>query len=123
MNRDRRGVGAHWEGIAARFLGERGLEIVGRNYNCRLGELDIIALDGGTLVFIEVRFRRSRHYGSASESVEAHKQATILRAARHYLMRFPHLASHPIRFDVIAIDGNDERSPSLQWLQNAFDGT
>jgi putative endonuclease len=122
VNTDRRGVGKHWESVAADFLGKQGLAIVARGYTCRLGEIDIVATHDDTLVIVEVRYRRNCRFGSASESVESRKQARILRAARHFLMLHPQYASCPMRFDIIAIDGRDGRSAGIDWLQNAFDG-
>ena len=68
------------EALAARFLTTRGLAIVGRNYRCRGGEIDIIARDGGTVVFVEVRLRRSAEYGGAAESITARKRRLTVSA-------------------------------------------
>ena len=121
MARRSRHVGKHWEQVAADYLRARGLVILERGYYCRLGELDVIALDSDTLVVVEVRYRSRRNYGSAIESVTWHKRQRILRATRHYLMRHPARAAMPLRFDIVAIDHGDDR-PSLQWLRNAFHG-
>lgn len=112
--------GHGWESKAADFLAERGLAILARGYRCRLGELDIVGTDDGTLVVVEVRARRRTSKGSASETVGPGKQQKIVRATRHFLMRHPHWFSHPIRFDVVAIDEIDTDAPKLNWIKNAF---
>ena len=107
-------AGGAAEDRAARFLERQGLAIVERNYRTRLGEIDLIARDGPTLVFVEVRARKGLRFGGAFASVHAGKRRRITLAARHYLMRF---ASEPAcRFDVVALqDGEPE------WLRGAFD--
>ncbi len=106
--------GAAAEQQAALFLQQRGLSILTRNYRCRGGEIDLIAQDGNTLIFVEVRARRNAHYGGAAASITRHKQQRLIQAARHYLM---HLPTEPIcRFDAILIDGDH-----LEWLRSAFD--
>ena len=124
MTQTRRALGHAWEDYAARTLKAAGLRILEQRYSCRLGEIDLIALDGQTLVFVEVKFRRSAAYGGAAETVTARKQQRIVNAARHFLMRHPGLAQHAIRMDVIALappkrSGGD--APQLRWIRAAFD--
>lgn len=107
--------GAAAESLAADFLARKGLRVTGRNYRCRFGEIDLIAQDGGTLVFVEVRSRRSDSYGGAAESITAAKRARLLRAARHYLASQPRAA--PARFDAILIRGEP---PQIEWIRDAF---
>ena len=79
-----------------------------------MDEVDLILRDrDGTLVFVEVRARRSRDHGGAAASIDGRKQQRIVRAAQHYLMR--HAVPPPCRFDVVAIDGD-----RLEWLRGAF---
>ncbi len=107
--------GAAAEQQAANFLAGQGLTLITRNYRCRGGEIDLIAQDGDTLVFVEVRARNNSYYGGAAASITRHKQQRLIYAARHYLM---HLANEPLcRFDAILIDGEH-----LEWLRSAFDG-
>ena len=110
---NRRGAAA--EALAASFLLARGLVIAHRNYRCRFGEIDLIARDGTTLVFVEVRQRRSEAFGGAAESITAAKRARLVAAARHYLARFRDVSS--CRFDVVLIRGDE---PRIEWLRNAF---
>lgn len=95
-------TGRRGEEAAARFLLDQGFRILHRNWRCRLGELDIVAEDGGTLVFVEVRTRTSGgRFGSAAESVDLRKQRRLAAVAQVYLtMNDRHHA--PIRFDVVA---------------------
>lgn len=107
-------TGKRAEQRAVRFLTAQGLKTIGRNYRCRAGEIDLIMQHGNILVFVEVRYRKSNKYGSALESVTAAKQSRIITTASHYLTA--NKINQPVRFDVIAITGND----TLDWIQNAF---
>ena len=94
--------GAEGEALAARHLERRGYRILERNFRCRAGEIDIVARDGDTLVFVEVRTRSSDRHGSALETVGAAKQAQIVKVARVYLQaRRP--TFDDCRFDVVGI--------------------
>jgi putative endonuclease len=99
---------------AHKFLINKGLTPVCRNYRCKQGELDLIMTDHQTLVIIEVRFRKTDQYGSAAETVTRAKQSRIIAATHIYLSS--HKADRPVRFDVIAISGNG----NVEWIQNAF---
>ena len=99
---------------AHKFLINKGLSPVCRNYRCKQGELDLIMTDHQTLVIIEVRFRKTDQYGSAAETVTRAKQSRIIAATHIYLSS--HKADRPVRFDVIAISGNG----NVEWIQNAF---
>ena len=108
--------GEEAEALAARFLAGQGLEVVARNYRTRFGEVDLVARDGATLVFVEVRQRSWGAFGGAAGSVDARKQRRIVAAARHYLARLR--AEPACRFDVITIQG---RAGSPSWIRGAFD--
>lgn len=110
---NRRGV--EWEAMAAAFLEGRGLTIIARNYRCRLGEIDLVARDGGTTVFVEVRRRVSSAFGGAAASITSAKQLKLLKAARHYLSRLRDVPQ--CRFDALVIDGEP---PRIEWIRNAF---
>jgi putative endonuclease len=99
---------------AQKFLLEKGLKPVCRNFRCKQGELDLIMQDQQTLVIIEVRYRQSDKYGSALESVTHAKQSRIIAATQVYLAS--NKISPRLRFDVVAISG----SGKVQWIQNAF---
>src|SRR5216683_2305707 len=102
MSQDRVILGKTGEDLACRELERRGYAIIARRYRCRGGELDIIARDGSTLVFVEVKARDSRAFGDAAEAVTWHKQQRIVRLASDYVMRH-HLNDSPCRFDVVSI--------------------
>ena len=110
MNRE----GARAEDLCAELLRAAGLRLVERNWRCRLGEIDLIAEEEGTLVFAEVRMRSPGGFGGAAESVTAAKRARLIAAARLYLTRRPEAAC---RFDVFLIDGAPRH---VQWIRNAF---
>ena len=107
--------GAEAEGVAAAFLEARGLTVLARNYRCRLGEIDLIAREGSTTVFVEVRRRASRAFGGAAASITAAKRLKLLKAARHYISRLRTMPQ--CRFDALLIEGDP---PRIEWIRNAF---
>jgi len=110
---NRLGVAA--EELAATFLQKHGLEIIARNYRCRLGEIDLVAVERGTTVFVEVRQRTSSAFGGAAANITARKRARLINAARHYLSRQKTMPA--CRFDALLIEG---APPRIQWVRNAF---
>lgn len=110
-----------WEHRAARYLQRRGLRVLKRRYRCRMGELDLVCLDGTTLVIVEVRARSSRSLTSAVESIDARKCRKLVRAARHLLMTHPQWGNYPVRFDVLSANNIDTATPSIEWIKNAFE--
>ena len=110
---NRRGEPA--ENLAAAFLEREGLKILERNYRCRFGEIDLVALSGAALVFVEVRARESEAFGGAAGSITPAKRRRIVAAARHYLVR--HRVRRACRFDVVLIRG---RSQEIEWLADVF---
>ena len=116
-------LGESFEARAAEWLQARGLEILGRNFRCRCGEIDLIARHGGHLVFVEVRARGNPRFASAAASVGRDKQRRLLRSAQYFLQCHPELARLPCRFDVIAFEPRQsvpEAPP--QWIRSAFTG-
>ena len=117
-------LGREFEALAAQRVAAAGLRILEQRYRCRLGEIDLVALDGETLVFIEVRYRTRSYFADAAASVTPQKQRRIINAARHFLMRHPVYTSHAIRMDVIAVEGNPhggETAAEIRWIRAAFD--
>ncbi len=114
----RAAAGTAAEERAARYLAERGVRIVLRNWRCRMGEIDLVAREGAALLIVEVRSRVRGEYGGAAASVTFAKRRRIVRAARHLLMLRPDLARLPARFDVIALDGAEGR---IEWIRGAFE--
>jgi len=105
--------------LAAEALQARGLKIVERNFRCRAGEIDLVALDGRTVVFVEVRSRRGAIAGTPLESVDGRKQARVTRIARHYLAARGHRECD-VRFDVVGIRF-DAEPPLVEYVPGAFD--
>lgn len=104
--------GREAEAAAARLLENAGLRIVDRNFRVRGGEIDLIARDGGTLVFVEVRARRRSDFGGPAASIDAAKRQRLILAARHYLARH---GDCDCRFDCLLEEGGRWR-----WLRAAF---
>jgi putative endonuclease len=119
MSHHRVSLGKTGEDLACQELERRGYAIVARRYRRRGGELDIIARDGKTMVFVEVKAREGRAFGEASEAVTTHKRLKITRLALDYLMRH-HLTNCPCRFDVVSIHF-DAGEPAIEVYQGAFD--
>ena len=107
--------GRHAEDRAAAFLQQQGLTLIERNYRCRFGEIDLIARDGSTLIFVEVRLRSSDGFGGAAASITAAKRGKLTRAARHYLADMARMPT--CRFDALLVGGADH---SVEWIKNAF---
>ena len=104
------------EDLAARFLDGQGLHVVARNFRTKRGEIDLVARDGATLVFVEVRFRRSASHGGAAESITAAKQARMVAAAQVYLLR--QRGDPPCRFDAILLDALDPAR--IDWRRDVI---
>ena len=113
----RHGDGSAAEAIAARHLASRGLAIVERNARSRFGEIDVVARDGDTLVFVEVRLRRSGRFGGAAASIGAAKRRRMIAAAGDYLAKLPRTPA--CRFDVVLLDGLD--ASRVEWLRDVID--
>ncbi len=109
--------GALAERKAESYLIAQGLQLEGRNYNCRFGEIDLIMRDKQHLVFVEVRFRSSNRFGGALASIEKHKQARLIRTAQHYLAFEVRESNVACRFDVVAVSASHF---TITWIKNAF---
>ena len=121
--------GQQAESIACQYLKEARLKINQRNYHTQRGEIDIIARDGDTVVFVEVRYRNSSTYGSAEESINHRKQQRIIHAAQAWLQEHRLTESTVCRFDTVCISpSTDSQSANnssplpyrVEWLRNAF---
>ena len=119
MSRARVALGKTGEDLACGELERRGYEIIARRYRRRGGELDIIARDGATLVFVEVKARDGRAFGGAAEAVTMIKQRRMTRLALDYLTRH-RLTGCPCRFDVVSIH-LEAGGPAIEVFQNAFE--
>ena len=121
MSRARVILGKTGEDLACAELEKRGYAIVARRYRRRGGEIDIIARDGQTTVFVEVKARDGRAFGEAAEAVTAFKRRRITQLALDYMTRH-HLSERPCRFDVVSIHFESGR-PEIEVFQNAFDAS
>ncbi len=117
---DRISLGKSGEHCACRELERRGYAILARGYRTRYGEIDIIARDGPTIVFVEVKARTDDRYGGGAAAVTLHKQAKMTAVAEDYLAR-RRLHDVPCRFDVVAIGFSRDGTMLVEVYQNAFD--
>lgn len=115
----KRSLGARGEDAAAAFLEHSGWTVVERNWTCRAGEIDIVALDDSELVLVEVKTRRSDSKGTPEEAVGLAKQRRIVRLAREYVAQAG-LSDIQIRFDVITLVVVSEDRAFLRHLRSAF---
>lgn len=120
--RYRKEAGDRNEDLALAHLSAAGLKLLKRNYRCKGGEIDLVMLDGATLVLVEVRYRRDRRFGGAAASVTPTKQRRLLIAAKHLLLTSRELQRYRARFDLVAIDegANGAALPTLEWIRDAF---
>ena len=114
-NINKRQTGTEYENLAVKYLENRGVRILERNFRNRFGEIDIIGYDGEYLVFFEVKYRRDLRKGSPIEAVSPKKCHTICRVADFYRMKNGIGDYAPMRFDIIAICGEE-----AEWFRNAF---
>ncbi len=108
------------ERIAEEYLTSQGLKVMARNYRCRYGEIDLVMQERDTLVFVEVRLRRTHKgndFGGAAASITSTKQARIIAAAQHYLSGMKQLP--PCRFDAVLMNAANESS--VEWMKGAFE--
>lgn len=114
-------MGDRGENLAARYLRNRGYRIITRNYRSETGEIDIVARDGKTIVFVEVK---TRMYDDPApeDQVNTHKQHQITKAAKTYLSRYG-VPQPPARFDVVAVVWPNGREPLIRHTPHAFEAT
>ncbi|MDI9246275.1 YraN family protein [Marinobacter sp. CHS3-4] len=116
----RKAAGDHAEGVAARYLASKGVQILERNVFNRGGEIDLIGRDsGGCLVFFEVRYRGAGSFSGAAESITAVKQKRLMNAVQFYLHRRK-LWDTDCRIDVVAVAPGVRKKYRIQWIKNAI---
>jgi putative endonuclease len=118
----RQSLGKLGENLACAALAQRGYAIIATRYRTKLGEIDIVARDGDTLVFVEVKARAGDEFGGAAAAVTPWKQRKVALMAMDYLARH-RLDDQPCRFDVVTIDVADGQPPRIEVYTNAFDST
>lgn len=117
-NLSKKDVGSRGEELAVRLLKKQGYKILARNFSVhRVGELDVVAMDGDCLCFVEVRARSRGDFGTPAETVSAAKRARLVRAAEVYMLKNG-LENAPARFDVVEVYAGDR--PRLEIIKDAF---
>jgi putative endonuclease len=119
MTDQRKILGAEGERAAESLLRRQGYRVLARNYRCPLGEIDLVALDGKTVVFVEVKTRTDESFGDPLEALSARKQRQITRVAEHYLTAH-RLADREARFDVVGVRWEDGQL-ACDLVKDAFD--
>lgn len=118
--------GRQAEDQAAKFLKKNGLKIIATNISYKVGEIDIIASDKESFVFVEVKYRKNSDYGSPAEMVSVSKQKRVQKAALMWMQEKSSNEQYACRFDVIGITQNSNQNSEnnskneIQWIQNAF---
>lgn len=115
-----KGLGGWGEDEAARLLKKKGYTILERNFRGRFGEIDIVAREGDTLVFVEVKARTNLNFGSAKEAIGLRKRRHIIRASLEYLNRNPGGGDEAIRYDVVTVEKRGEGFET-ELIRNAFE--
>lgn len=113
LNANNKGLAA--EKLAETYLLKQGLRLKSRNYHCRYGEIDLIMQAADTLVFVEVRLRKNKQFGSAGDSITPQKQQKLLLTAQHYLQQHGEQAC---RFDVVLLSSLSIEA--IDWVKNAI---
>lgn len=111
---NKRQVGTEYEKLAAKYLQEQGYRIIACNYRCKVGEIDLVAQENNTYVFVEVKYRKDGRLGGPLEAVDYRKQNKIRMVCNWYLMEH-HIMDAPVRFDVVGILGTE-----ITLIKNAF---
>ncbi len=113
-------LGARGEEIAVAYLKGQKYTVVERNFRCKAGEVDIVAREGSTVVFVEVKTRRSMSFGPPQASVTSFKQRQVSKAALVWLAKH-RLQEANARFDVVAILLREHEVPAIEHIRNAFE--
>ncbi|MBC7002462.1 YraN family protein [Photobacterium sp. BZF1] len=115
---NKRQQGQTYEAMAEQYLCRHGLHPHTRNFQCRSGEIDLIMRSRQCWVFVEVKFRKNNHYGSAAEAVNWRKQQRVKRAALFWLKKNGFAIEHTeFRFDVVSLEGTP---PQIEWFTNTL---
>jgi putative endonuclease len=112
-------VGARGEDLAVKYLKKKGFKVIERNYHCSAGEIDLIARDKDSLVFVEIKARSSSEYGLPQEFVDRFKQRKMIEAARFFMAERRVTEDIPARFDVVAINLTPA-GPQIELIRDAF---
>ena len=110
-------LGKWGEDLATAYLEQKGYTIVERDWKSGRRDIDIIAIDGNTVVFVEVKTRKSSVFGEPEEAIDFHKLQNLQQAINHYV-KYKHIRQ-PIRFDIISIVGTIDQTPDIRHIQDA----
>lgn len=117
-----RSLGLVYENIACEYLKKNNLILLEKNFQTKAGEIDLIMQDSKSLVFVEVKYRHLKYFGSSEDAVNLAKQKKLITTAKLYLQKKNLFDKIPCRFDVVAISGEkDPDNPEIQWIQDAFE--
>jgi putative endonuclease len=119
MEDTKKALGSKGEDLAVRFLKKKGFTVIERNFHCPAGEIDLVAREGDTLVFVEIKARSSSEYGLPQDAVDRFKQKKIIQAARVYLAEHRLNEEIPARFDVVAIHVRPS-GHTIELIKDAF---
>lgn len=107
------------EEIAENYLAKNNVTLLSKNFHCRFGEIDLIALEQDILIFVEVRYRKNEHVLSAIETIDQRKCNKIVTTSEYYLNKHKKYQSYQCRYDVITLTGEIDK-PVVEWIKNAF---
>lgn len=112
-------TGQQAETTAENYLVAQGLKVITRNFRCRFGEIDLIAIEHNTLVFVEVRYRRTLQHMAVIETLDKSKIQRLITTGEYFLGHNRQYQKLQCRFDFIGISGNSQK-PEIEWIKNAF---
>ena len=116
---NKRAVGNYGESIAVEYLKKKAYKIIERNFRCPFGEIDIIAKENNTIVFVEVKSRKSKDFALPEQAVDRNKQKNIIKVAQYFLNK-NNLRNVPCRFDIVSFIENESE---IKLIRNAFEIT
>ena len=118
MNWNKR-KGLQYESLAKKHLLKQGLTLFQQNYHSRFGEIDLVMLEGNTVCFIEVKYRKSQDFGGAASAISYSKRQKIIKTALIFMSENQKLANRAMRFDALMLQQIDQ-DININWIQNAF---
>ena len=119
-NKTTKEIGTKYETIASQYLAKHNIQIISKNFSCKVGEIDLIGIDQDNIVFIEVRYRKNLNYGSPLETIVYKKQQKIIKTAQYFMLTNEYLYNrYSPRFDIIGI-WHEKSDLKIEWAQSAF---
>ena len=121
MEDTRKVLGSRGEDLAVRYLKKKGYKVIERNYRCQWGEIDLVARDKETLIFVEIKSRSSSEFGLPQDAVDRFKQEKLIQVAKAYMAEHRLPENIPARFDVVAVQLTPS-GPEMELIKDAFQG-